>query len=136
MRLTNIVVLTCFMGLATQPLLAAVPVDLSFGGKVYRVEVNAVLMKVCAGQSLSIVSPRDAIISSGDDAAGIKTFPLELVKKGTYMDAARLVGKGETFPFDVELKGAKVSDALVRSNGTWSMTVTWTSCANVATKKQ
>jgi hypothetical protein len=132
MRLTNIVVLTCFMGLATQPLLAAEPVDLSFGGKVYRVEVNAVLMKICAGQSLSIVSPRS--ITMEDDKG--ETFPLELVKKGTYMDAARLVGKGETFPFDVELKGANVSDALVRSNGTWSMTVRWTSCANVAKNKQ
>ena len=137
MRFTNIAAVCVLLGLATQPIIAAEPVALSFGGKVYRVEVGAVLMKVCAGRAVQIVSPRDPLEEGDPDQPVGKgeTFPLDLVKQGTYMDAAKLVGKGETFPFDVELKGAKVSDAKVRSNGTWYMTVTWTSCANVPKTK-
>jgi hypothetical protein len=140
MRFTNIAAVCVLLGLATQPIIAAETVLLYFGGKKYRVEVNAVLMRVCEGRAVQIVSPRDIALDGDPDrpaklVGDDETFPLELVKQGTYMDAAKLVGKGETFPFDVELKGAKVSDAHVRSNGTWSMTVTWTSCAKVPKTK-
>jgi hypothetical protein len=124
---SRLVAVCVLMGLVTQPIIAAERVELSFGGKGYAVEVLAGLSKVCTGGSLFVVSPSDMTVEK---------MPLDLVKKGTVIGDATLVGKGEPFPFDVELKGATVSSATVRSNGRWVMKVTWASCANVANRKQ
>jgi hypothetical protein len=115
------------MGLVTQPIIAAERGYLSFGGKGYAVEVLEGLLKVCKGGSLFVTSPSDMTVEK---------MPLDLVKEGTVIGDATLVGKGETFPFDVELKGATVSSATVLRNGRWIMKVTWASCANVAKNKQ
>lgn len=105
------------------------------GGKAYRVELNGVLAKVCGGRSFQLVSPR--LDGDPDRPAGgtsfqkIEKFPLAKVTKGEVLGTATLVTDGERFPFNVELKGATISDALVRSNGTWTMTISWSSCINV-----
>ena len=118
------------------PLIAAETVHLYLSdGKSYRVELNGVFSKLCTLRSAQVVSPRDAIIDGDPDRPRNKFFDpffdVSRVKKGEVLGDSRLVGEGETFPFDVALKGVTVSAAQVRSNGTWSMTLRWTACENI-----
>ncbi|MSO30572.1 MAG: hypothetical protein EXQ48_06440 [Acidobacteria bacterium] len=97
--------------------------------------MNGVLDKLCGDRSVQFVSPR----LDGDPdrpAAGpgfmkIGKFPVEKVKKGEILGSATLVTDGESFPFNVELKGVTVSDARVRNNSSWTMTILWSSSRNV-----
>lgn len=125
-----------FLILAVAPLVAAETVHLYVGGKAYDAELNGVPAKVCTGKSVQIISPRKPVDGDPDRPKSRGTpFPLERVKKGEQLGAVTLVTDGESFPFSIEMKGVSVSDAMIRGNGTWTMTVSWTSCSNVAKRK-
>jgi len=135
MRNLRFVSFAAFLCFLAAPVHAAYEGYLEFGGARYAVGLNGVFAKVCGGKSVQLVSPR----LDGDPdrpAAGpgfmkIEKFPVEKVKKGEVLGSATLVSDGESFPFNVALKGATVSDAQMRSNGTWTMTISWSSCTNV-----
>ena len=99
-------------------------VEMRLDGKTYKVQLNGVLATLCRGQSSQIVSPRNAVFGDAE------SFPLALVKEGTLAGAVTLIGDGESFPFDIDLKDVRVTDANIRSNGTWTMTLRWSACAN------
>lgn len=135
-RILSVLVILLLAGIA--PLLSAEMTYLYFGGKKYKVEVNGVLGRVCGGKSVQILSPRvdgdpdrprTALVGDGE------TFPLEKVKKGEKLGAVTLVTDGESFPFTIEMKEVSVTDAIIRNTGTWTMTLSWSSCSNVPKKK-
>lgn len=135
MRQFRSVFVLALVCIVVAPVHAAYEGYLEFGGRRYAVQVNGVVGKVCGGRSVQLLSPR--VDGDPDRPAAksgflkIEKYPIEKVKKGEALGTATIVTDGESFPLDVELKGATISDALIRSNGTWTMTMSWSSCANV-----
>jgi hypothetical protein len=109
--------------LTTVPVHAAADMYLAISGTKYRVGLNGVFSSICRLKSIQIVPP--TLVGDGE------SFPVARVKKGEALGTVRLrlVGDAESFPFDVDLKDVTVSDAAVRQNGTWSMTVRWSNCS-------
>lgn len=110
--------------LTTVPVHAAADMFLAISsGKEYRVGLNGVFSSICRLNSIQILPP--TLVGGGE------TFPIARVKKGEVLGTVRLrlVGDGESFPFDMDLKDVTVSDASVRPNGSWTMTVRWSNCS-------
>ena len=117
-------------------------------GKTYRVRLNGVFAKICAGRAVQLTSPSDGRVSAQDIAIGVDTgaaseplslsgdnkhitpFPLDKVKKDEYLRDVWLTTHLTTVPFDIEMKDVRVTAANIRSNGTWTMTLGWSSCTN------
>ena len=78
---------------------------LVIGGTRYRTDVRSIPAKLCTLPAALLASP------------------------------ARLVGDGESFPFEVALKGVTITDATVRSNGSWTMSIKWAACENIPKAK-
>ena len=117
------------------PVSAQNNVQMRFDGKTYKVHVNGVFQILCRGRGVGVVSPRDPIGGASDKPVRSlktdgETFPLALVKTGKLAGAVTLTADGEAFPFDVDLKDVRVTDANILSNGTWIMMLRWSACAN------
>lgn len=131
MRNLLFVSFAAFLCFLAAPVHAAADVFLAIDAGTYAVALNGVLDKICGGRSVQLVSRPPTAERNGATDRKID-FPIARVKKGEVLGSATLVTDGESFPFNVELKGVTVSDARVRGNGTWTMTIQWSSCTNVA----
>lgn len=116
-------------------------VNMRLDGKTYSVQLNGVFAKVCAAGRVQLTDfafEKEVDGSSPPLLGGVSNgahIPLVKIKMGEQLGAVTLSSTTNPFPFDLDLKDAKVTRATVRSNGTWTMTVGWSSCTNRPKKK-
>lgn len=111
---------------------AAESVYMYLEGKTYAVQINGVFNRLCGGKSVQVLSqaldgdpdrPKRGGPKIGTDG---ETYPLAMVKKGLTLGTVVLVSRDPNSFQKIELRGARVADAFVRNNGSWTMTVDWT----------
>ncbi len=123
----KILLLAILIALAARPLIAA-DLLLVIGGTRYRTDVRSIPAKLCTLPAALLASPA-RLVGDGE------SFPVARVKKGEKLGDVRLIGDGESFPFEVALKGVTITDATVRSNGSWTMSIKWAACENIPKAK-